>query len=377
MKCPKCGNEQEASIECVSCGLIFEKYRQHLNRPLQEKRPAVVAPSRKGLFIFSGGIVFVVVLLLGSFLFLNRTEVQNPLALVDPAGVKQGEVAKPETAAITYGRDIVAQLNKNSPASNPIEQARNATVLIVTPWGLGSGFFVTEDCSIISNRHVVQLSAKEISEFKTELSNIKNEEINLKVDIEKDKAWLKKYYDINPDPFSRDPRSKRFEEKIGKKEKELVEVGQKIQSGEAELENMLWNNELKIILADGSELSGFASRISDDHDLALVKINGGGYCPSISVGNTADLHQGDRLYTVGSPMGVRHTVTSGIFSGSIELDGETMLQTDAPINPGNSGGPLISQDGKVLGVNTLVLRKAQGIGFAIPIEQAMQSLNIK
>ncbi len=376
MKCPKCGKEQAASIECESCGLVFEKYRQRLNRPLNEKRPTVVEPSRKGLFILSGGIIVVVVLLSGSFLF-NRTELQAPLALVDPESFKQREVAKPEAAAITYGLDIVAQLNKNSPASNPIEQARNATVLIKTPWGLGSGFFVTDNCAIISNRHVVQLSAEEVAEFKTELSNIKTEEINLKIDIEKDKAWLKKYYDNNPDPYSRDPRSKRFEGKIVKKEKELVEVGLKIQSGEAELENMLWNNELKIILADGSELSGFASRISDDHDLALVKINGGGYCPSISAGNTADLHQGDRLYTVGSPMGVRHTVTSGIYSGSIELDGNTMLQTDAPINPGNSGGPLISQDGKVLGVNTLVLRKSQGIGFAIPIEQAMQSLNIR
>ena len=53
-----------------------------------------------------------------------------------------------------------------------------------------------------------------------------------------------------------------------------------------------------------------------------------------------------------------------------------MLQTDAPINPGNSGGPLIDQSGRVVGINTLVLNRAQGIGFAIPIGQAMQYLRL-
>lgn len=58
------------------------------------------------------------------------------------------------------------------------------------------------------------------------------------------------------------------------------------------------------------------------------------------------------MFTIGSPMDIRHVVTSGIFSGVIEIDEEKMLQTDAPINPGNSGGPLINDAGQVVGINT-------------------------
>jgi serine protease Do len=51
----------------------------------------------------------------------------------------------------------------------------------------------------------------------------------------------------------------------------------------------------------------------------------------------------------------------------------TLLQTDTPINPGNSGGPLLTEDGRVIGVNTLVMRNTQGIGFALPIEAVFDS----
>lgn len=89
------------------------------------------------------------------------------------------------------------------------------------------------------------------------------------------------------------------------------------------------------------------------------------------------MREGDKVYTIGSPVGLRNTVTSGIFSGyrSYSGDNQLYLQTDAAINPGNSGGPLIDENGYVRGVNTMILRDTEGIGFAIPIDVVFEEFS--
>jgi S1-C subfamily serine protease len=82
------------------------------------------------------------------------------------------------------------------------------------------------------------------------------------------------------------------------------------------------------------------------------------------------------VYTVGHPVGLRHSVTSGIISGFREHAGVRYIQTDAPINPGNSGGPLIDLNGEVVGVNTMILADTEGIGFAIPIEVVLDEFQL-
>jgi len=110
--------------------------------------------------------------------------------------------------------------------------------------------------------------------------------------------------------------------------------------------------------------------VSEKYDLALMSlfVQDGASIKRPAPGSK--LRQGDRVYTIGSPVGLRQTVTSGIFSGyrTHEPDGQIYLQTDAAINPGNSGGPLIDENGYVRGVNTMILKNTEGIGFAIPID---------
>jgi hypothetical protein len=125
-------------------------------------------------------------------------------------------------------------------------------------------------------------------------------------------------------------------------------------------------------LPDGTRYESLYAKFADNLDLALFKLPAN-YCPHIPPGRSRDLAFGQRLYTIGNPSGMTYTLTSGVFSGD-RLDGETrLLQTDAPINPGNSGGPLITENGRVVGVNTKVLRNTQGIGFALPIEAVFDS----
>jgi serine protease Do len=125
------------------------------------------------------------------------------------------------------------------------------------------------------------------------------------------------------------------------------------------------------LMVDGTEFRSLHAEYADSRDLAIFQLPAN-HCPHLAPGNSSTLAQGERLYTIGNPSGLAYSVTSGIFSGDRGAGQERFLQTDAPINPGNSGGPLIRENGEVVGINTLVLQGAQGIGFAIPIEAVYQ-----
>ncbi len=139
---------------------------------------------------------------------------------------------------------------------------------------------------------------------------------------------------------------------------------------------------LTVELADGRQFAAGIVEISDDHDLALIKIDATGLSPAV-IGDSDALEVGQTAIAIGSPLGTfTETVTRGIISGTgrtITLGDEAtgrpvtmtdLLQTDAAINPGNSGGPLLDATGAVIGINTAVSAEAEGMGFAIPISAA-------
>ncbi len=108
-------------------------------------------------------------------------------------------------------------------------------------------------------------------------------------------------------------------------------------------------------------------------DIALIKINVKKKLPILKLGNSSTLEVGEWVAAFGNPYGHGHTMTKGIVSAKgraiKELNKFAFIQTDASINPGNSGGPLINTRGEVVGVNTAIDGRAQGIGFAIPIDE--------
>jgi serine protease Do len=108
-------------------------------------------------------------------------------------------------------------------------------------------------------------------------------------------------------------------------------------------------------------------------DIALIKITPDGKLPVAALGSSKDLEVGDWVAAFGNPYGHGHSMTKGIISSKGREIGEInkipLLQTDASINPGNSGGPLVNTKGYVIGVNSAIDARAQGIGFAIPIDE--------
>lgn len=106
-------------------------------------------------------------------------------------------------------------------------------------------------------------------------------------------------------------------------------------------------------------------------DLTLLKIedDGAPRFRRVLLGSADALGQGERVFAIGSPLGLERTVTEGILSTkSREIQGELYLQTTAQINPGNSGGPLFNLRGEVVGVTNMKLTFGEGLGFAIPVE---------
>lgn len=133
-----------------------------------------------------------------------------------------------------------------------------------------------------------------------------------------------------------------------------------------------------ITLNTGRNYKGSVVWSNTDIDMAIIKINEK-KLPYAILGNSDNIQVGENVYAIGNPIGYefQRTVTSGIISAlnrTIKLEEndeevymEDLIQTDATINPGNSGGPLLNIRGEIIGINTIKITSAEGIGFAVPI----------
>lgn len=141
-------------------------------------------------------------------------------------------------------------------------------------------------------------------------------------------------------------------------------------------------DELTVVLDDDTELAAEIVGTDPKSDLAVIRIRDMKAAKhplkAAITGDSDKLEVGEWVMAIGSPFGLKHTVSAGIVSavgrGSMGIaEYEDFIQTDAAINPGNSGGPLVALDGRVIGINTAIASRSggnMGIGFAIPIDMA-------
>ncbi len=137
-------------------------------------------------------------------------------------------------------------------------------------------------------------------------------------------------------------------------------------------------SEIKVKLSDEKEFDARIIGRDPKTDIALIKIDVENHLPVVNIGDSDLLEIGEWVVAIGNPFGLEQTVTAGIVSAKGRLIGsgpyDNFIQTDASINPGNSGGPLFNTRGEVVGINTAIIASGQGIGFAIPINMAMDIL---
>jgi len=137
---------------------------------------------------------------------------------------------------------------------------------------------------------------------------------------------------------------------------------------------------VEVTLADNSVWKARLVGASPDKDLAVLQIDAPAKLLSpITVGDSGSLQVGQKVFAIGNPFGLDHTITSGIVSAlGREIKAATgrtiqgVIQTDAAINPGNSGGPLLDSSGRLIGINTAIFSPSgasSGIGFAVPVAE--------
>lgn len=128
----------------------------------------------------------------------------------------------------------------------------------------------------------------------------------------------------------------------------------KLASGESRLAEVIWKDQ--------------------ERDLALIRVMTRGSLPVLPLGSSKEAQVGELVISIGNPLGLDNTVTTGILSAKnrpVQIAGrkyEDIIQTDAAINPGNSGGPLINMNGEAIGMNAFIIKDNHGLGFAIGID---------
>ena len=290
-------------------------------------------------------------------------------------------------------RDLKKELHEAYHPKNGVDAAAMATVTVTSPVGIGSGFFISDNGYLLTNRHVIKgdmHQAEAVDEaiediddqFEIVEKDFKIHEIQLareKTILEEMKIYIDKmskrssrreklenqykarleYYQT----IKKDLERKQALFNRGKKKYETEKTDVATRQAVAGV-----NRNFKITLKNKKILYASLIRASNVHDLALLKVDG---CrtPFIYPADMNRVSQRQKVWAIGSPLNIADTMKNGTVSGFTDK----YIQTNAQIYPGNSGGPLVNEKGQVIGINTFkeLTRKFEGMGMAIPIDTAL------
>jgi len=368
-KCPRCSSRVTNRTECESCGIIFEKYLQAeaRNRAEAERIVTVQAGSGSHRIGILAGLVLVAAIAAAAYL-AGRLHSSPEKAEAPPPDISRSGTGVMESPPQGWPPAGTGKSPGKPSHEESIQMALRATVSVRTSWGsMGSGFFMGEH-EVVTNRHVVVFDEARFDDLKARVE--RNRKM---IDLESAKIneWKRR---VTQMPGG--PARSQLELLIQSRETELDKYMSAQRSDEerlAKIKDERNAQDIRIVTGDNKEYPVDNIYTSASHDLALLIVRSvtSQYLRQPTGGDR--LEQGQAVYAIGSPMGLTNTVTSGIFSAYRKKTNseETYLQINASINPGNSGGPLIDDRGNVIGVNTMVLANAEGIGFAIPIEAVL------
>jgi S1-C subfamily serine protease len=265
-----------------------------------------------------------------------------------------------------------------------IESALEATVMIRGGLSTGSGFFITGEGYVLTNKHVINATGNFINQKEKELKHLEDKlgDMNEQVDTARrilDGAYAELNKDENrnrSDALYNYSKARSAYYRYRQKQKVVEALVLQKRSELDDLESKAGGlYHLTCFLADGTSMPVYVVRESYQYDLALLSVRER-RTPFLRTRDVHEMPVGTRLYALGSPLGPRlqNTVTSGVFSALRKIEDTLYIQTNAQVNRGNSGGPLVTEDGRVVGIITMKEKgeDVEGIGYAIPIGTAIE-----
>jgi len=315
----------------------------------------------------------------------------RPKAQTASAATTAVELTKSPQTLNELSDDLAAYLAGDIKPKNAIETASMAVVAIKTLLGGGSGFFISNQGHIITNRHVVRSEKATASDLKKYQKTDKNftkwaDNISKRLrQIKKAEQELLNYAQSwNLDPKTTDDEDYLDRQQAINSAKKDFLADKASYTGEKKTFDKAYSDfqwtisraavarSFDIILKNGRVLKADLVHISQDEDLAVLKLDG--YrTPYLPLGNLTSMGQGDPVYAIGSPLGQQDSVSKGILTSRTSK----LVITDTQILPGNSGGPLINETGEVIAINTARLSQVKGgagFGHSIPIPVAIKIL---
>lgn len=305
--------------------------------------------------------------------------------------LEEKNIGGEQTSDLSGLPDMEADLIKKLNPRSKIESARLAILAIQSPVGFGSGFFISNNGYIITNKHVIR-TTKDDGNRKAriyEQTEVQIKEIEKKISMEakqlnqfkQDLDEFEAFIERQPESDARRRNQERFDIKLAEYQTWEKNFRQRKRSFQEEKDRVLWeqsktrrndslaylNRNFTVYTADNAEHYAYLVAVSKRLDLALLKLDGF-KTPALKPASQDNLITGQRVYAIGNPVKLRNSVTDGILSG---IEGN-YAKTNAKIYPGNSGGPLVTPRGQVIGINTFkrLTHKFEGLGFAILIDLA-------
>jgi len=292
--------------------------------------------------------------------------------------------------------DLIELLTAKYPSTNPVQQATMAVVTIKSKLGSGSGFFVSQDCYLITNKHVVRPAKGkqwDTAQAKMKKNALVLERNRMKIHLEAERLAVNKQkldgYWAYMNSLSSDKQKQLalreyalYERQYTQERLQLNELERRFNEEEKKFNQQQANfnfssaisnvaQSFEITLKDNTKTRANLVKVAPNDDLALLKVKA---CrsPYLKL-MTGEVLQGMRVHAIGSPLGLRDQLTEGTVT-QLSTKG---IVTDAQILPGNSGGPLITDNGQVVAVNTIKVARESalntGFGVSIPVAKIQQN----